>query len=247
VRKTAAVAFAGALFVAIASCGGGGSSPTTPVQPAAPTAGSIEGTTLSVPQGAAVVFRYESIAPSFAPNIQWEVRGTPPSGATWVRVMLIREDGARCWGDTTQVAAGSTSWHGGSFGVMGGGAFFEVACGDQHSTSLVEAQFLRTTPVWGSSDSNVLLSWRGNYTLTFERTGRGSTRPTPAPPPRGGGGGEAGMCNGVPAPNSCDVGTGPPPATARCNDGLWSCSQNRQGSCSSNGGVACWVCPGPLC
>jgi hypothetical protein len=82
--------------------------------------------------------------------------------------------------------------------------------------------------------------------------------PTPTPQTGGGGGGgnprptatprsTAGICNGVQAPNSCQVGNGPPPATARCNDGLWSCSQNRSGTCSGHGGVACWVCPGPLC
>jgi beta-lactamase superfamily II metal-dependent hydrolase len=36
-------------------------------------------------------------------------------------------------------------------------------------------------------------------------------------------------------------------ATARCNDGTYSCSQNRSGTCSSHGGVACWICPGTLC
>jgi hypothetical protein len=35
--------------------------------------------------------------------------------------------------------------------------------------------------------------------------------------------------------------------TARCNDGTYSCSQNRSGTCSSHDGVACWICPGPLC
>jgi hypothetical protein len=63
----------------------------------------------------------------------------------------------------------------------------------------------------------------------------------PAPPP------SRGTCDGVQAPNRCDVGSGSPPATARCNDGLWSCSQSRSGTCSGHGGVACYVCPGPLC
>jgi hypothetical protein len=35
--------------------------------------------------------------------------------------------------------------------------------------------------------------------------------------------------------------------TARCNDGTYSCSQNRSGTCSSHDGVSCWVCPGVLC
>ena len=50
-------------------------------------------------------------------------------------------------------------------------------------------------------------------------------------------------CNGgsVPASVSCGV------PTAGCRDGSWSCSQNRSGTCSSHGGVSCWVCPGRLC
>lgn len=56
-------------------------------------------------------------------------------------------------------------------------------------------------------------------------------------------------CNGdvVPANATCTVGNGPPPPTAQCNDGRYSCSQNRSGTCSSNGGVKCFICPGVLC
>jgi hypothetical protein len=35
--------------------------------------------------------------------------------------------------------------------------------------------------------------------------------------------------------------------SAVCNNGDVSCSRNRSGTCSRNGGVRCWVCPGPLC
>ena len=35
--------------------------------------------------------------------------------------------------------------------------------------------------------------------------------------------------------------------TAVCDDGAYSCSLSRSGSCSSHGGVKCWVCPGTLC
>ena len=45
----------------------------------------------------------------------------------------------------------------------------------------------------------------------------------------------------APATASCGA------ATARCNDGTLSCSQNRSGTCSSHGGVSCWICPGRLC
>ena len=39
----------------------------------------------------------------------------------------------------------------------------------------------------------------------------------------------------------------PATATAVCNDGTYSFSQNRSGTCSSHGGVRCWICPGVLC
>lgn len=50
-------------------------------------------------------------------------------------------------------------------------------------------------------------------------------------------------CGGAAVPGSAQCGV----PTARCNDGTWSCSQNRSGTCSSHRGVSCWVCPGPLC
>ncbi len=50
-------------------------------------------------------------------------------------------------------------------------------------------------------------------------------------------------CNGAPAPGSASCGV----PTARCNDGTYSCSQNRSGTCSSHRGVSCWICPGRLC
>jgi hypothetical protein len=56
------------------------------------------------------------------------------------------------------------------------------------------------------------------------------TSPTPTPDPTCG-------------PRSAPCG----PATAVCRDGTLSCSQNRSGTCSSHGGVACWICPGRLC
>jgi hypothetical protein len=67
-----------------------------------------------------------------------------------------------------------------------------------------------------------------------------------APPPSGGGGGGGGsgsMICAAPVPGNSSCAN----PTAKCNDGTPSCSQNRSGTCSSHGGVACWVCPGVLC
>jgi hypothetical protein len=48
-------------------------------------------------------------------------------------------------------------------------------------------------------------------------------------------------CSNVPTSAPC----GRP--TAQCSNGVWSCSQTSSGTCSSNGGIRCRVCPGPLC
>lgn len=39
----------------------------------------------------------------------------------------------------------------------------------------------------------------------------------------------------------------PPHATARCNDGDWSFSENHRGTCSHHRGVACWVSASTSC
>ena len=66
--------------------------------------------------------------------------------------------------------------------------------------------------------------------------------PTPAPGPNG----PTCAASSIPS-NAVCIGTGTPPVTAVCNDGAYSCSSNRSGTCSTHGGVKCWVCPGALC
>jgi hypothetical protein len=104
------------------------------------------------------------------------------------------------------------------------------ACGGGGSSPTSVAAPPPTTTTTSSTSTTV------TTTSTTSSTARVTTTTTPQA-----------TCDGVAAPNRCDVGSGSPPATARCNDGLWSCSATRQGTCSSHGGVACWVCPGPLC
>lgn len=47
--------------------------------------------------------------------------------------------------------------------------------------------------------------------------------------------------------NTCSAALYPSGTTAVCNNGQLSQSQNRSGTCSQNGGVRCWICPGILC
>lgn len=71
-----------------------------------------------------------------------------------------------------------------------------------------------------------------------------SPSPSPSPAPTPGPNGPTCNAAAYPATASCGV------PTAVCADGTLSCPQNRQGACSSHGGVnngGCWLCPGRLC
>ena len=84
-------------------------------------------------------------------------------------------------------------------------------------------------------DQSVTVS--GNTTLNFTL----APTPTPTPPPDPM---PVNMiCNAAAYPSSASCGT----PSAVCNDNTLSCSQNRQGTCSSHDGVKCWLCPGGLC
>lgn len=75
-----------------------------------------------------------------------------------------------------------------------------------------------------------------------QSTSAPSPTPSPAPSP-----------TPTPTPTPLPSGTclapsgAPSGATAVCNDNTFSSSQNRSGTCSSHGGVSCWICPGALC
>ena len=59
---------------------------------------------------------------------------------------------------------------------------------------------------------------------------------------------QSGASTPPPAGNTCArPSNAPANTTAVCNDGFFSSSQNRSGTCSWHGGVKCWVCPGVLC
>ncbi len=90
-----------------------------------------------------------------------------------------------------------------------------------------------------SADTPVDLRMRTSAPAPVPPTPAPPTPPTPTPPPPPG---DSMTCTGsTPATAPC----GKP--TARCNDGTYSCSQNRSGTCSSHDGVSCWICPGNLC
>jgi len=95
----------------------------------------------------------------------------------------------------------------------------------------------------------------GNTTLDFTMRPTSSSpaptptptpTPSPGPTPTPGPNGPTCTASSIPA-NAVCIGDGTPPVTAVCEDGTFSCSRNRSGTCSSHGKVACSVCPGILC
>jgi hypothetical protein len=87
-----------------------------------------------------------------------------------------------------------------------------------------------------TSTNSITLS--SNTALDFSLA-RGSSSPAPSP---------SGP-SPTPGPNgdTCPASQAPSGSTAACKDGSFSQSQNRPGTCSSHGGVLCWICPGALC
>ena len=99
------------------------------------------------------------------------------------------------------------------------------------------------------ADQNVTVS--GNTTLNFTLTPTSNPTPNPTPPPNPNPNPTPPpdptpvnmICNAAAYPSSASCGT----PSAVCNDNTLSCSQNRQGTCSTHNGVKCWLCPGGLC
>jgi hypothetical protein len=125
-------------------------------------------------------------------------------------------------------------------------------------TALSNVSWIHVTPSAGtgtgtftiSVDANTGSARTGTVTVagnavTVNQTATAtspSPGPLPLPPPSSTYNGQA-----VPAIVDCLNNQGVRPPTAKCNDGTYSCSQNRSGTCSSHSGVSCYVCPGPLC
>ena len=85
-----------------------------------------------------------------------------------------------------------------------------------------------------------------NFSLRSSATPVPGPTPTPGPTPIPGPNGPSCTAASIPANAAC-IGNGTPPVTAVCADGAFSCSGSRPGTCSTHGGVRCWVCPGALC
>jgi hypothetical protein len=129
---------------------------------------------------------------------------------------------------------------------------FTIECALPFTTTVVRAT------LYGPNPSNLPVAQRtGLYAESFNGgwtflagTGSGpnptpnptpaptaTPQPTAAPTPSGG----IAVCSGSRPNASCGL------ATGQCNNNDFTCSTNRSGTCSSNGGLKCVYCPGPLC
>ena len=127
-------------------------------------------------------------------------------------------------------------------GVNAGKGATTSNAGTYSISDLLAGSFTLAAAATGYQTTTKPVSLSGNMGLDFVLP-RNSPTPTPTPSP------STPTCNGASVPPIVDClnNQGFQPPTARCNDGAFSCSQNRQGTCSSHGGVSCYVCPGPIC
>lgn len=94
--------------------------------------------------------------------------------------------------------------------------------------------------VTGNMTADIPMHKQSSPSPTPTPTPTPSPSPAPTPSPNGP------ICNAAAYPLTAPCGV----PTAVCADGTLSCAQNRQGACSSHGGVnngGCWLCPGLLC
>jgi hypothetical protein len=103
-----------------------------------------------------------------------------------------------------------------------------------------------TKPGYDIAEPTVSISGSRTLDFTMRRVSTPSPTPTPTPTPSPGPNGPMCAASSIPSNASC-INNGTPPVTAVCNDNAYSCSANRSGTCSTHGGVKCWVCPGALC
>lgn len=122
----------------------------------------------------------------------------------------------------------------------------DIQCGLPFTTNRLHAT------LFGPNPGNLPVSQRSglydeNFTggWTFKAPGgsggnpqpKPTPKPTPKPP----------TPNGYPACPGTHSGPGCGSASGQCNDGTYTCSQHRSGTCSSHNGIKCVFCPGPIC
>jgi hypothetical protein len=191
-------------------------------------------------------------SPLLTPTISWTVRLRAPSSVSdlWVAIRLLDSAGTvTCFQSATRVGpvtAGATyTASGSSWSLVGTATFWTNPCGDRFTTGLADVQLTSGAPF--SSSPQVLQGQGFLVTYNFTRSGNAGgpqptppPRPTPTPTPQPPSGPNP-ACAGMPPQVSCGT------ATGQCNNNQFTCSQNRSGTCSSNGGIKCVFCPGPIC
>lgn len=231
------ITIACAALLLLQACGGGGtSSPTAPSLPAAPPPALAPALPLP-PAGSTVLY-----TATFTTAAREGARGSfvvPGAGTltasvTWdVDTVTI---GAALTGESCNDVGGALAGTCANLGLPDMSAI-------RPKTFTGTVAGAMTAYVWVGNSGSVSTS--GMVRVAFTPAPAATPPPTPRPTPTP----AIYTCNGATAPAlvNCPNDQGVKPPTARCNDGSYSCSTNRSGTCSSHDGVACWVCPGPLC
>lgn len=235
-------ATAWALMVVLAGCGGGGSGPSSPTPTAPPAAVVNDMTTVGSPTPGSTVAATACVASSGAcASVTVTVTTTFNANVTGgqVYVQLLDGSGRQC-GSALSATVSLTAGTPTPVAV----STFLMECSFPFTTTTVRATLFPANPSGLPVSQRQGLyaeSFNGGWTFT---AGAGATptptpRPTatPAPTPSDG----FPVCSGSRPAASCGQ------ATGQCNNGDYTCSQNRTGTCSGNGGLRCVFCPGPIC
>ena len=275
-RFFGAVALAACITVSLISCGGGGSasppnSPTSPSSAAATvTSVTVSGALSAAKPGDSAQFNAsaalsDGTSRSVSGQASWQSSSTSVatvSSGGMVTAMAAGEADIRA---TYQNVTGgvhvtvtapspvpatftiSGVTKDGSFPISGAtvivkaAAFSTTSDGNgRYSIAGVSAgRFTLQATKSGYELTEVSVDVSGNTTADISM--RQPSTPTPAPSPTP-------TPTPTPGSNTCSKpASAPGSSTAQCNDGSFSSSQNRSGTCSSHGGVKCFFCPGTLC
>ena len=222
------------LLLLVTACGGGGGGGPAAPQPPTPAPAPALVFAGSEPPAGATVTLTRTPPRNGREGLTWRVRATWPT-AMVVQVHSLFFDGqgrecASAFSENAVLQAGiATEFTTSSLLVAS-------ACPMPFTTTRLQTTLWRVS---GRVDNSATDHGAGWTFVDGGDVGGPGPQPSaaPTPPPTGG----IPACPGSRPSASCGL------ATGRCGNGELTCSQNRSGTCSSNGGLACVWCPGPLC
>jgi hypothetical protein len=218
----------------ITACGGGSGGPAAPQAPApTPTPQPFVLVSSQPPVGGTVTLT-RTPPRNGREGLTWQVRVTWPDtvALAQVRSIFYNAQGRECASAFSEPSPSLTVRPGIATDFTTSSLLLASACPMPFTTTRLHTQLWGIPGALGGGDHNA-----GWTFVDGGDVGGPGPQPSGQPPPGGG----IPACSGTRPSASCGL------ATGRCDDGSFTCSENRSGTCSSHGGLACVWCPGPLC